>query len=125
MTDPFNPPGRLRVQLVSLRVEGYRSIRAATLHLSSPVTLLVGPNGVGKSNLLDALAFFTDAITLGLPQAINLRGGVQGLRHRVASANGDDLPADAISFEAVFHLSGHHDQSRCRSSCSRPIRPRS
>jgi predicted ATPase len=105
MNHPFKPPGRLRVRLVSLHVAGYRSIRAATLHLS-PITLLVGPNGVGKSNLLDALAFFTDAITLGLPQAINLRGGVQGLRHRVASPNSGDHPADAIFFEAVFHLSG-------------------
>jgi predicted ATPase len=107
MTHPINPPSRLQVRLVSLHVAGYRSIRAATLHLS-PITLLVGANGVGKSNLLDALAFFTDAITLGLPQAINLRGGVQGLRHRVASPNGDDHPADAISFEAVVHVSGHY-----------------
>ncbi len=105
MSATTTPPNRLKVQLLSFSVEGYRSIRNATLDLL-PVTLLVGPNGVGKSNLLDAIFFFSDAITLGLPQAINLRGGLDGLRHRVASADGREQPVDTIAFTATLALSG-------------------
>lgn len=46
------PPEQIRIERV--RFEGYRSLLDVSLSLS-PLTLLVGANGSGKSNLLDGL----------------------------------------------------------------------
>lgn len=43
------------MDLISVRVGGYRTIRTVTVPLSGLV-VLVGPNGAGKTNLLEALS---------------------------------------------------------------------
>jgi predicted ATPase len=65
--------------ITRLTVANYRSIGEAELHLG-PLTVLVGPNGVGKSNLLDAIHFLSDALTLGLDAAVTRRHGIKRLR---------------------------------------------
>ncbi|MFO1349236.1 MAG: AAA family ATPase [Gammaproteobacteria bacterium] len=45
-----------------------------------PINLLVGPNGTGKSNIVDALRFIKDAITHGLDYAIHERHGIDIVR---------------------------------------------
>jgi predicted ATPase len=45
---------RQPVRLIQARFEGYRSMEKVTVDVS-PLTLLVGANGTGKSNLLDGL----------------------------------------------------------------------
>jgi predicted ATPase len=65
--------------LKSLRVRHFKSLGDVAVELS-PVTLLVGPNGTGKSNIVDALRFLRDALVHGLDYAITDRGGITVLR---------------------------------------------
>ncbi|WP_460769092.1 AAA family ATPase [Mariniluteicoccus flavus] len=64
----------MTIPLASLRVRGFRSIRDLELPLTSEVTLLVGANGSGKSNLIAALEIL-GRIVDGTLQAEILRGG--------------------------------------------------
>lgn len=62
-----------------LIVQHYRSIESIDLRLES-VNLLVGRNGSGKSNILDAIRFIRDALKFGLDQAITDRHGLSSIR---------------------------------------------
>lgn len=60
-------------------IKSYRSIAGCDVALG-PLTLLVGRNGSGKSNFLDALRFVADALNTSLSQALRDRGGVNEVR---------------------------------------------
>ena len=47
-----------------------------------PLTFLVGRNGSGKSNFLDALRFVADALNFSLDHALRDRGGINDVRRR-------------------------------------------
>lgn len=64
---------------VSLR--NYKSIANCDVRLS-PLTYLVGANGSGKSNFLDALHLVSDALSGSLDNAMNERGGLSEVRRR-------------------------------------------
>ena len=68
-----------RISRISIR--NYRSIGACDLQ-PGPLTYLVGRNGSGKSNLLDALKFVKDALEGPLENALNERGGVKQVRRQ-------------------------------------------
>ncbi len=68
------------IERVILR--NYKSIAACDVHLQ-PLTFLVGRNGSGKSNFLDALRFVADALNYSLEHAIRDRGGYNGIRRQV------------------------------------------
>ncbi|MCY1010757.1 AAA family ATPase [Nannocystis pusilla] len=67
------------VTRVTLR--NYRSIEQCDVVLR-PLTVLVGRNGAGKSNFLDALRFLTEALQHSLQQAFNSRGGIAAVRRK-------------------------------------------
>ncbi len=67
------------VRLTRLRAKNFRSLADVTVSLE-PLTIVVGPNASGKSNLLDALRFMRDALTTRLHQAVDGRGGMSALR---------------------------------------------
>lgn len=62
-------------------LRNYKSIAACDVRLS-PLTYLVGANGSGKSNFIDALHFVRDALSGSLDNAINERGGLSEVRRR-------------------------------------------
>lgn len=62
-------------------LRNYKSIAACDVTLS-PLTYLVGANGAGKSNFLDALHFVRDALHGSLDNALNERGGLSEVRRR-------------------------------------------
>ena len=62
----------------------FRSIERMELDLGS-LTVLVGPNASGKSNIVDILRFFKDAATKGIELAIADRGGINSIQRRTSS----------------------------------------
>ncbi|MCP5116624.1 MAG: AAA family ATPase, partial [bacterium] len=62
-------------------LRNYKSIATCDLRLGS-LTYLVGLNGCGKSNFLDALHLVRDALLGSLDSALNERGGLSEVRRR-------------------------------------------
>lgn len=70
------PPTLTRVSL-----RNYKSIPSCKIDLA-PLTILVGSNGAGKSNFLDALRFTSQALRFSLDHALRERGGINEVRRR-------------------------------------------
>ncbi|MDB5323963.1 MAG: hypothetical protein JWN40_5594 [Phycisphaerales bacterium] len=60
-------------------IKNYKSIGKCDVKLSR-LSVLVGRNGAGKSNFLDALRFVTDGLQSSLDHAIKSRGGITSVR---------------------------------------------
>lgn len=87
------------------RVRGFRSIRDAEVTFG-PLTVLLGLNGAGKSNLLDAIRFVRDALASTPDQAVLDRQGLGAVLHRGVSPVGPrrlriDLDLDLRSRQPV------------------------
>ncbi len=67
--------------LERVRIRNYKSIGKCDVVLKS-LSVLVGQNGSGKSNFLDALRFVVDGLATSLDHAIKARGGMDGVRRR-------------------------------------------
>ncbi len=70
--------------ITKVRVEGFRSIKEATVDLG-PINVLIGPNGAGKSNLLTALRLPPIMRAQGLRRFVGEQGGASRLLHYGAS----------------------------------------
>jgi predicted ATPase len=64
-----------------LRIKNYKSIAICDIS-PGPLTILVGRNGAGKSNILDALRFVSDGLQNSLDLAIKTRGGIDAVRRK-------------------------------------------
>jgi predicted ATPase len=103
MTPAAAPTGAIR----ELRVSGYRSLRDVALELA-PLTVVVGANGTGKTNLYQALQLLSAAAQGMLARSIAAQGGLPsamwaGPRRKQESARiqlGVDL--GDLSFELQF-----------------------
>ena len=67
-----------RPSLTKVWARNFRSIESADLELGA-LTVLVGPNASGKSNLMDILGFIGDLVRLGLETATTRRGGIDSI----------------------------------------------
>ena len=67
-----------------LTLQRFRSLRGATVEFDNP-TFLVGQNGAGKSNIVDALALLADAMASPFPAVLDKRGGIGAVGHRRAA----------------------------------------
>ena len=85
--------------LTRVRLKNYKSIAECDVALGR-FTLLVGRNGSGKSNFLDALAFTADALDTSFDQALRVRGGFEAVRY--AGADG----AEPVTIEVEASLPG-------------------
>jgi len=64
------------MKLKELRVEKFRSLRELVLPIRQ-INLLIGANAAGKSNVLDALKFLSEAVKEGdFSSAVFSRGNV-------------------------------------------------
>lgn len=87
-----------------IQIQGFKSIDRVVVDLE-PFTVLVGLNGVGKSNFLDALAFVRDCLSMPIELAHGKRGSISPAWDRKRSCGirllidlSHDLTAD-YSFE--------------------------
>lgn len=62
-------------------LNNYKSIKECSVPLG-PLTFLVGQNGAGKSNFLDALRLVTESLNTSLEHALRERGGINEVRRR-------------------------------------------
>lgn len=77
MSNPIVPP---RVE--TLHVRNYRALRDVRLEKLTPLTVLLGANGSGKSTVFDVFAFLSECFTGGLKKAWDRRGRFRELRSR-------------------------------------------
>lgn len=76
-------------RLLELEVQNFRSLRQVSIPLG-PLNVLVGPNGVGKTNLLDVFRFLADIIQRDIEPALERRGGFENTAFR----GGGRMPAN-------------------------------
>lgn len=67
--------------ITRVNLKNYKSIAACDVQLG-PLTFLVGHNGAGKSNFLDALRFVAEALNSSLDHAVRARGGINDVCKR-------------------------------------------
>ncbi len=67
------------VFLKTVSIRNYKSIAECDVELGR-LTLLVGRNGSGKSNFLDALRFVTESLETSVDHALRDRGGITAVR---------------------------------------------
>ena len=99
-------------KIEGIRIRNYRVLGDVTLgklwntqHSQplTPMTAVIGKNGVGKSSLFDAFGFLADCLKLGVEEACDARG--RGGFDRIRS-QGSDAP---IAFEVYYR-----EESRAR-----------
>jgi predicted ATPase len=78
-----------------LEVKNFRSLTDVSIDLDR-LTVFVGKNGAGKSNVVDAIRFIRDALNLGLDTAISNRHGMSAIRKWSAKGR---------PFDVIFKLS--------------------
>ncbi len=80
--------------LQRIRIRGYKSIEFCDVALS-PLTILVGRNGAGKSNFLDALEFLSDLMDKRAVEVVNDRRGWRAIQHH-------GTPKEAVEIGGTF-----------------------
>ncbi len=73
--------------LTKLRFKNWRSLRDVTIDNLTPITVFIGANSSGKTNILDALRFRRHATTKGIVEAVLNWGGYRKIRAIGASDN--------------------------------------
>lgn len=99
--------------LVGLGLQDWKSFGEVSLAPFSRVSLLVGPNASGKSNLIDALRFL-QGCALGMSAADALRGRYEGQREIWPGVRGGALEAarrDRDEFDLLVYVA-HPDAAR-------------
>ena len=92
-------------RIEGIRIKNYRVLKDITLGRLwntqgiaplTPMTAVIGKNGVGKSSLFDAFGFLSDCLKLGVEEACDERGrgGFQRIR-----SQGSESP---IEFQVYY-----------------------
>ncbi|GAB1072049.1 AAA family ATPase [Shewanella algae] len=97
-------------KIEGFRIKNFRALKDVTLgrlwnqqkaEPLSPMTAVIGKNGVGKSTLFDAFGFLADALKLGVEEACDSRGRGGFERIRTQSQSGP------IEFEVYYKEDGN------------------
>lgn len=86
------------MKLKRLEIHNYKSLRNVVLE-PAPLSVFVGPNAAGKSNLADALDFLGEVYRWDLEGAVKRKGGYENICFRQASQS-----AEAIRFRVAIEI---------------------
>ena len=92
--------------LTRLRVQNFKNLRDVEVYFG-PLTVIAGPNGVGKSNLLDAIQFLGHTASMPLTQAalkVRSKDGTNTDVRKLFFADGAEQPQN-MRFEVDLILS--------------------
>jgi predicted ATPase len=89
--------------ITEVSVKNYRSLAEETIPLER-LTVLVGRNAAGKSNVVDVLRFVRDALRSGLDMAISQRGGLRALQRWSAKEAHQGQPHKAVGSHVEIGL---------------------
>ena len=81
-----------------LVLKGFRSIPAARIEFDNP-TILVGRNASGKSNIVSAFSFLSDAMSLPLSTVFDRAGGFSSVRNRSSGGGRPPNLAMRVDFQ--------------------------
>src|SRR6478672_8286509 len=94
-------PNDRRMRLSTIKLSGFKSfVDPTTLHLPTNMTGVVGPNGCGKSNIIDAIRW-----VMGESAASRLRG--DSLTDVIFSGSSARKPVSQATVEMIFDNSDH------------------
>jgi predicted ATPase len=88
------------MKLASIHIRHYKSLDDVTINFSDRVTILVGPNAAGKSNVVDCLRFIRDSVASDLEHAVSARGGMSRVRQY----------SKTKPFKVALHLDFNQDE---------------
>ena len=75
-------------KIEEINISNYRALKDVTLSDLTPMTAVIGRNGVGKSSLFDAFGFLADCLKLGIEEACDTHG--RGGFDRIRSQGSED-----------------------------------
>lgn len=70
--------------LQEIKIKGFASLREVSLTLDTPVTVLIGANGAGKSNVVRSLELLGELVDRNLQNYVVRRGGISRMVHHGA-----------------------------------------
>ncbi|MGW1228997.1 AAA family ATPase [Streptomyces sp. NPDC001478] len=111
---------RLNHRILGLTVRNFRTLTDVKLPLG-PLTVMVGPNAAGKSNVLHALKFLGDVAREGIEPAVDTRGGFEVLAFRGGAKPVSRMSVGVTGIWSDFASPG--DPDRYELAISRPRLP--
>lgn len=97
------------MKLTSYIVSHYKSLSGVKVDFHPKVTVIVGPNSVGKSNFVDSMRFLRDAAKDDLDHAIVSRGGITRIRQQIT---GSGRPFNlSLGVETTQQFTDHSPES--------------
>ena len=70
--------------LKSFRLKNFKAIRDSGVVKFTPLTVLIGDNGSGKSSLIEGMQTYQRIVTDGLDEAMNVWRGFENIRYGAA-----------------------------------------
>jgi predicted ATPase len=108
---------RIAEMLTRLRVNGFKNLRGVDIKFG-PFTCIAGPNGVGKSNLFDAIMFLSDLSSMPIIKAAGRARGTNGRTADFAGLffRGNDQAPRVMEFVAEMIVPTEREELRAKRS---------
>lgn len=99
------------MQITQVKIQNYKSLRSVSLEPSG-LTVVVGANGSGKSNLADCIDFVSEIYSHGLEMAVARKGGYDNIAHHKKKRSRRPISIDVtVTFDWTY-IGGSRNQKR-------------